>query len=611
MVSNLIVNRISRLLIFVGPITTLAISPMVSFDPINPIKTLAVSAISFSILMLMTRMSKDLSKQVGKPLLLVALMFVVALLSAMFTSGASLSEQFWGTFGRNNGFLSYFSLVVLFLATVFAGNQETYRLILRSLQITSVPMTIYCLIQIAKLDPFPWSAFAAFGTLGNINFLSAFFGLSCLASLHFLLVDKSSTIRIATSILILTDLGIILQTESIQGLMIFTAGIAIWLLLILIRKSKVISFSYTLSLFFLFGLVLQSFLNKGPLAKLIYQPSITYRGDYMAAGWNMALDHPITGVGLDSYGDWYRAERGVLAAYRTGYGRTSNVAHNVYIDMAASGGFPLFLSYLSLNVLIMIYAFRALRKVQLQDNLLIIFTVIWIAFQIQSLVSIAQIGVTIWGWLFSGTLYGYSRMILKRDSSEASSSGLQAKPKKVTLDAASSTLSFVGFCVGFTLAFLPFKLDVDYRGFSQRGDLNGMISVTRNPASSVYFFTNAQYLALKNNYPDIAYELNSRLRLKFPREISGWLNLLSIPDSTPAERELAVRSIKALDPYFHCIEPNFQDLIARDIFSLPQSMQRELAYAWGVEKAVYERPDFKIQNLGVEFLTQKFTGYCA
>ena len=259
MVSNLIVNRISRLLIFVGPITTLAISPMVSFDPINPIKTLAVSAISFSILMLMIRMSKDLSKQVGKSLLLVALMFVVALLSAMFTSGANLSEQFWGTFGRNNGFLSYFSLVVLFLATVFAGNQETYRLILRSLQIASVPMTIYCLIQIAKLDPFPWSAFAAFGTLGNINFLSAFFGLSCLASSHFLLIDKSSPIRIGTSILILTDLGIILQTESIQGLMIFAAGIAIWVLLILIRKSKVIAVSYTLSLFFLFALVLQSF----------------------------------------------------------------------------------------------------------------------------------------------------------------------------------------------------------------------------------------------------------------------------------------------------------------------------------------------------------------
>jgi hypothetical protein len=411
--------------------------------------------------------------------------------------------------------------------------------------------------------------------------------------------------------LILTDLGIIVQTESIQGLMIFAAGIAIWVLLILIRKSKVIAFSYTLSLFFLFALVLQSFLDKGPLAKLIYQPSITYRGDYMAAGWNMALSHPFTGVGLDSYGDWYRAERGVLAAYRTGYARTSNVAHNVYLDMAASGGFPLLLSYLSLNVLIVIYAIRALRRVQFQDNLLIIFSVIWIAFQLQSLVSIAQIGVTIWGWLFSGTLYGYSRLVIKRDSRESEQSAAKAKPKKVTLDAASSTLSFIGFCLGFTLAFLPFKLDADYRGFSQRGDLNGMVSVTRNPVTSVYFYTHAQYLALTNNYPDIAYELNSRLRLKFPREISGWLNLRTIPNSTPAERELADRSIRELDPYFHCIEPNFQDLIARDIFSLPQSMQRELAYAWGVEKAVYERPDFKIRNLGVEFLTQKFTGFCA
>ena len=611
MVSNLISNRISRLLIFAGPITTLAISPMVSFDPINPVKTLFVSAISFSILALMIRLGKEAVQRLGGALLVSALAFVLTLLIAMFASNAPLSEQFWGTFGRNNGMLSYLSLLILFLATASTQSLETYRLILRSLQVTSIPMTIYCLIQIAKLDPFPWSAFAAFGTLGNINFLSAFFGLSCLASMHFFFADKSNSVRIATIILIITDLGIIWQTDSIQGLMIFSAGIVIWAFFLSLRKSKILTAGLFIGFSILLFFVIQAFLNIGPLAKLIYQPSIPYRGDYMAAGWNMALNNPLTGIGLDSYGDWYRAERGVLSAFRTGYGRTSNVAHNVYIDMGASGGLPLFLAFSTLNILVILIALRALKATKFQDNVLVIFSVIWFAFQLQSLVSIAQIGVTIWGWLLSGALFGYSRLILKGIYGKEEISKVLARPKKVTLDPASSILSFIGFSLGFVLAFMPFKLDMDYRGFSQRGQLDGMVSVTRNPIASSYFYTHAQYLALNSNYPDIAYELNSRLRLKFPREISGWLNLLSIPQSTPLEKELAKEMIRKLDPYFHCIEPNFETLIAQDIFALPQGMQRELAAGWGIEREIYEQEDFALNKLDPAFLSQKFVSFCA
>lgn len=611
MVSDLITNRISRLLIIAGPATTLAISPIVSFDPINPVKTLLVSAISFSILALLIRLGKETVQRVGISILVSVLAFLATLLIAMFASQTPLSEQFWGTFGRNNGLLSYFSLLILFLATVFTQSLETYRLILRSLQVTSIPMTVYCLIQIANLDPFSWSAFQAFGTLGNINFLSAFLGLSCLASMHFLFTDKSNSIRVGTIILIIADLGIIWQTGSIQGLMIFSAGIAIWALILTLRKSKFLIAGCSLGLSILLFLVIQAFLNSGPLAKLIYQPSITYRGDYMAAGWNMALGHPLTGVGLDSYGDWYRAERGVLGAFRTGYGRTSNVAHNVYLDMAASGGFPLLITFLILNALVFLVTLRALKATKFQDNLLIIFSVIWVAFQIQSSVSIAQIGVTIWGWLLSGALIGYSRLILKGDSGKVALSRGFARPKKVTLDPASSILSFLGFCLGFTLAFLPFKLDIDYRSYSVRGDLNGMVSVTRNPTASVFFYTNTQFLALKNNYDDIARELNSRLRLKFPRDISGWLNVFAIPSSTPAELELAKQMVRELDPYFYCLEPNSESLISRDIFALPQGMQRELAAAWGVDRSTYEREDFALNELDPVFLSQKFVSFCA
>jgi hypothetical protein len=69
--------------------------------------------------------------------------------------------------------------------------------------------------------------------------------------------------------------------------------------------------------------------------------------------------------------------------------------------------------------------------------------------------------------------------------------------------------------------------------------------------------------------------------------------------------------IRKLDPYFHCAEPNFDTLIARDIFALPQGMQRELAAGWGIEREIYEREDFALNKLDSAFLSQKFVGFCA
>jgi len=66
----------------------------------------------------------------------------------------------------------------------------------------------------------------------------------------------------------------------------------------------------------------------------------------MHAGIAMLLNNPLTGVGIDSYDDWYRAERGIISALRTSLTRTANSAHNISIDIAAGGGFPLLISHL-------------------------------------------------------------------------------------------------------------------------------------------------------------------------------------------------------------------------------------------------------------------------
>jgi len=608
---DLVINRISRTLIFIGPLVTLVISPIISYDPINSIKNLFVTSFAFSILGLLFRIRKEAFRKIGRFALLSVALFVISMVFVMLMSETQLTEQFYGVFGRNNGFLSYFSLALIFMGTLAVQNKETYRLILRSLQVTAIPMTIYCVIQILGYDPFAWSAFATFGTLGNVNFLSAFMGLAVLSTLYFLRETKSRISRVGLGILATTDIGIIWQTDSIQGLMMVLAGCALLLLFWAIKKSKFIAIPVFLLLSCLTYLVLQSFVNKGPLASLIYQPSITYRGDYMAAGWNIFLKHPLSGVGLDSYGDWYRAERGIVSTFRTGYGRTTNVSHNVYLDMAANGGILLFGSFLLLSLLVFFVGIKALRKTKFEDLLLIALFVIWIVFQFQAMISIAQIGISIWGWLISGSLLGYSKILLKTEDKDNSIKKVAKRPKKVTLDAASSIFAFVGFALGFTLAFLHFKVDVDYRSYSQKQDLTGMVEVTKNPVATSFFYVNTQYLALRSNYPEVAYEVNSRLRSKFPREIAGWFGLLNMPSATAQEKDLAKLSIKRLDPYFYCLEPNPALLMREKLLALPQAQQRELAFAWGADPMVYNQASFNLSMLGEGFLSQRFNDFCS
>jgi O-antigen ligase len=88
------------------------------------------------------------------------------------------------------------------------------------------------------------------------------------------------------------------------------------------------------------------FLQKGPLSTLLYQDSITYRGDYWRAGIRMISEHPLFGVGFDSFGDYYFRYRDLTSATRRGPLIYTNSAHNYFIDFAANGGLFYLLLYL-------------------------------------------------------------------------------------------------------------------------------------------------------------------------------------------------------------------------------------------------------------------------
>jgi O-antigen ligase len=481
--------------------------------------------------------------------------FVMWMFVVLLVSGAPLNQQFWGVFGRNNGLLNYFSLVVILIAVAVIQKRSFYNKLVDALVLTAVPATAYALVQVAGRDPISWSVMAPFATLGNVNFSSAFFGLASIcATVLALAPEQKLSVRLTLISLVVTDLYIIQETGSIQGLMIYFAGMGVvgYFLVRTYKGTRFLQVPYLI--FGLAGFVLTALAlnNVGPLARYVFGETILYRFDYWYAGLAMTIKNPIFGVGLDSYGDWYRELRGEIATLRTEPDRITNTAHNIYLDISASGGFPLILAYLVILGYALQSAIRVLRREKAFNPYFVALFATWIAYLIQAAISINQIGVGIWGWLFSGALIGYEIATRERESSSLprrSTNSLSQIPASVAL------LGMIGFAAGFLLAFIPFNADAKFKDALQSGSSVEQFAQAKALGATAYHMELALDAALKANSEPLVEEVTRELLNRYPRDFMAWRVRQALVSSLPEEREEAYSKLKELDPFNPNITP--------------------------------------------------------
>jgi hypothetical protein len=302
-------------------------------------------------------------------------------------------------------------------------------------------------------------------------------------------------------------------------------------------------------------------LQKGPLAQIIYKSTVSIRGQYWYAGIEMGKANPFSGVGMDAYGDYYRFFRSIKATTTTLNANTiTNASHNVVIDFFASGGWPLLLSYLA----ILIIAFIALVKVTLRsrtyDPKFVAISSIWLCYQLQSIISINQIGLAIWGWVLSGALVAYERVTRpvpsevdsSSNNSQNKSPGRNAKKIKNTEQVFTPQLvGGIGIAIGALLAVPPLASDMNLRSVTSPINFQ---SIDEQLKPGYFTPTNSFQLAAavssfeSNKAFDLAY-IYARRAVEFnPNDFQSWRLLLSISKSSQEEKELAFETMKRLDP---------------------------------------------------------------
>lgn len=554
---------LGQIIIWTALLATLLVLPWTAFDPIN-VPKLAVIAIGGFITagLLVVNFSVIRSFQNHLLLIFVAL-FILDLSIVLLFSGDNFYQGLFGTFGRATGFVAYLSLTFLLLAAAIAASKELMIRFSLILLFSGLLSNVYGLFQSFEIDAFKWvnQYSPVIGFLGNPNFQSSFIGFSGIAAFSFIMSRNTKNILKASifAYLILTCY-VIKATDSQQGFLVLLGGMGI-VILVRISKSKfkiLIYPSLFLGLLSAFLITLGS-LNKGPLASLLYKLSVTYRGDYWQAGWKMTLEHPLLGVGLDGYGDWYRRARTLEATLRRGPEVTSNAAHNVLLDLSSNGGFPLAIIYLAILSLVVRAIFKILKRNQDFDPVVTGLIAVWVAYIAQSVISLNQLGLAVWGWIISGLIIGYE--IQTREKFAETSEKLSVKNSRKIKDIKATKTSpqallamFVGFLVGALMGLPPVIASTQYLSALKSQDAKQVEKAAYIWPMSPYPMGQIAITLANNNLQPEALKILTDGVSKFPNEFSMWRLLSEIPNASPEQVIEAKRQMKRLDP----LNPNLK-----------------------------------------------------
>lgn len=334
--------------------------------------------------------------------------------SALFTS-IFTDFKYVAVFGdtqRRNGLVSYLSLaIVLFSSSIFVRVFNIKRLYTTTYFVGLIT-AIYAFMQTSGRDFVKWNNNynAIIGTLGNPNFAAALMAvMGVLVFTSILITDFKIYIRVFAAALALVLLGLIYRSNARQGLLSYILGIGLFLIIWLYIKNRKLGIAVATSGIIVFIFSVLGMLQIGPLERFLYKPSVSVRGHYWRTGIEMFKHEPLFGIGMDRYGAYFKEFREASYPLSYGFDITSSNAHNTFIQFFATGGVFLGVSYLILNGYILKRAIFGLKNLSGNNQLFLagIFSA-WIAFHAQSLVSIDNIGISIWGWVLGGSIIGLS-----------------------------------------------------------------------------------------------------------------------------------------------------------------------------------------------------------
>ncbi len=560
--SDVKAKKVQIFILLGGVFTTLAIWTKLE-DPINLPKMFVLVLFGALVLglsfpgILSSIKSASGSQKIGLSLIF---LFATALLVSTIATDVMYTAIF-GEYHRNNGAFSYLAMAILFAGSLITFSRQSSIRYFKFFALTGLLLTGYGFLQAAGKDPVGWKLdYNPFiTTLGNPNFTSAFLGLAGIAILLLAVETKDRKFQVLYVVGLLADLYILRRSGSIQGLFGFLVGATIiFVLKLWLINKKFGQIGLILAAIGSTPVALAVF-NVGPLASKLYQGTLRNRLDYWNAAIAMFKDHPLFGIGIDRFGEYYRE---YAVQNQVVQGQITDNAHSVYMQILATGGLVLFIPYVALIACVTFIGLRAMFKASGDEKLLIGgILAIWLGTLAVNIVAIDNLGVAVWFWITGGVLLSVSANFesekITLGKSKKSASGSRTAVTKAEFPY--SSLLAGGLEILALVALLPIlsasEAVKDLRANSNNlsasayvAELNKQVSDNQSNPQNLILLAD---VALRQGEIELSYEINKRIRDLDPRSFYGHYlpalayEALGQPDDAISYRE----ELLILDPW--------------------------------------------------------------
>jgi len=420
----------------------------------------------------------------------------------------------------------------------------------------------YGFLQIVNFDPLPWTGNETWvvGTFGNPNFFSSFVALVNISLLTNIFRDAIETkIRILASVLLLYGAYLLIQIGSTQGFIVFLAGSSF---VVLMRIRTSIKYKWALfpsiAITFigtLFGIL--DILQKAPWESRLYKLSVSARGDYWRAATQIFGDNPWTGVGIDAFRNWYPIYREPVSLNHGEASTLADAAHNVFLDFAVSGGVALFSSYVLMVAFTLVAAIRIIKRLESFNPPVIGLIGVWIGYQVQSLISINQLGLATWGWVFSGLIIGFEILHRPLQNAELSErlpkihTGRNSSKAKNPQKLSSWVSPLVGAILGFCLVWPLMSAHINYNTAMKNADPLLLLNAANQfPKDALRMSMAAESVSLMG-FPRDGYDLAKQASIFDPNFSVPWKIMATFPRVSEEEKKQIQEKLNELDPLFN------------------------------------------------------------
>ena len=538
-------NHTFKIILIIASLIFLAISPWVNKDSIVVPKVILLFLLALFLLPRIFQEYKQLYENTTLRILLIIIFLIIAqMLLVILISKAPIEQQVFGKMGRGLGFITAFSILIVTLAAALFINLKGLSLLIKTMIFTFSLSSIYSVFQSYGIDFVKWETKtnSIFGTLGNPNFQSSASAIIMIPCI--LLFSRRKKFFAVAIILTILNFIVIIKTQSVQGLVSTFLGLALLIIIFFWYKNRYI-FAVSTVVFFVSAVVsILAMVNQGPLRGFsvgsftFYKASIQSRGDFWRSALATSTDHPIFGVGIDSFGDYYLKYRDVVALNNST--EFTDNAHNYFLEYAATGGYPL----LILHILLILLTLKAFVKIiknstEFNRDVTSLFA-IWAVFQAQSVISPGAIGLMVFNAIATGAIIGLSRLeVIQNSGKIATSKGSERFTRN-------SSAIFV--LIGLVIIYPYFNADRLFLKALNSQDAILLADSTKRYPQFTYRYSTASRLLLESKAYKQSLEV-ALLAIKFnPNNVSPWAHIILNPLSSLEDKLKAKQELIKLDP---------------------------------------------------------------